>query len=46
MKKEKTKKPYLQPKLTVHGDLRAITAMKGSTKVEAGSPRTYNQDNN
>jgi hypothetical protein len=45
MKSENTKKPYSQPKLIVHGDLRVITAMKGSNRLEAGLPRTFNQDN-
>ena len=45
MKKEKAKQPYSKPKLTVHGDLRVITSMKGSNKTEAGSPKTFSQDN-
>jgi hypothetical protein len=39
------KKAYVQPKLTVHGDLRVITAMKASNMREAGMPRTFNMDN-
>ncbi len=36
------KLPYSAPKLTIHGDLRAITAAKGSNKNEAGQPKTFN----
>ena len=36
-----TRKPYSKPKLTVHGDLRLLTATKGGTKVESGKPRTF-----
>jgi hypothetical protein len=35
------KLPYSAPKLTIHGDLRTITAAKGSNKVEAGQPKTF-----
>jgi hypothetical protein len=35
------KLPYSTPKLTVHGDLRAITAAKGSNRTEAGQPKTF-----
>jgi hypothetical protein len=35
------KRPYSKPRLTVHGDLRVITAAKGGTKQEAGRPRTF-----
>jgi hypothetical protein len=45
MEKDPGKQPYSRPKLTVHGDLRAITTVKGSTKAEAPQPKTYNQDN-
>jgi asparagine synthase (glutamine-hydrolysing) len=34
--------PYSAPTLTVHGDLRTITAAKGSNRDEAGQPKTYN----
>jgi hypothetical protein len=33
--------PYSAPKLTVHGDLRTITAAKGSNRDEAGQPKTF-----
>jgi len=36
------KKPYSKPKLAVHGDLRVITATKGSNRRETGKPRTFN----
>ena len=36
------RKPYSTPKLKVHGDLRAITATKGSNRRETGKPRTFN----
>jgi hypothetical protein len=39
---EGRKKPYSKPKLTVHGDLRVITATKGSNRRETGKPRTFN----
>ena len=35
------KLPYSTPKLTVHGDLRTITAAKGSNRDEAGLPKTF-----
>jgi hypothetical protein len=35
------KRPYSKPKLTVHGDLRVITAFKGSNRQESGRPRTW-----
>jgi hypothetical protein len=38
---EGSKLPYSAPKLTVHGDLRTITAAKGSNKTEAGQPKTF-----
>ena len=34
--------PYSAPTLTVHGDLRTITAAKGSNRDEAGQPKTFN----
>jgi hypothetical protein len=34
--------PYSAPKLTIHGDLRTITAAKGSNRDEAGQPKTFN----
>jgi hypothetical protein len=34
--------PYSAPTLTIHGDLRTITAAKGSNRDEAGQPKTYN----
>lgn len=40
MKPPKGKKPYSRPKLTVHGDLRSITAAKRSTRADSGRPRT------
>ncbi len=40
MKDEKIKKPYSRPKLTVHGDLRAITSTKRSTRRDSSGPRT------
>ncbi|MFL6280554.1 MAG: asparagine synthetase B family protein [Vicinamibacterales bacterium] len=36
------KLPYSPPKLTVHGDLRTITAAKQSDRSEAGQPKTFN----
>jgi asparagine synthase (glutamine-hydrolysing) len=36
------KLPYSPPKLTVHGDLRRITAAKQSDRSEAGQPKTFN----
>jgi hypothetical protein len=35
------KLPYSTPKLTVHGDLRTITAAKKSNRREAGRPKTF-----
>ncbi len=35
------KLPYSVPKLTIHGDLRTITAAKGSKNNEAGKPKTW-----
>lgn len=35
------KQPYSTPKLTVHGDLRAITTQKGGNRVESGQPKTF-----
>jgi len=35
------KKPYQKPTLRVHGDVRAITKVKGGTKSDgAGTPKT------
>ncbi len=36
------KLPYSPPRLTVHGDLRKITAAKQSDRTEAGQPKTFN----
>jgi len=36
------KLPYSPPKVTVHGDLRTITAAKQSDRTEAGQPKTFN----
>jgi hypothetical protein len=33
--------PYSAPRLTVHGDLRTITAAKESDRAEAGQPKTF-----
>jgi hypothetical protein len=33
--------PYSAPTLIVHGDLRTITAAKGSNRDEAGQPKTF-----
>jgi hypothetical protein len=41
-KSDGQKLPYSAPTLTVHGDLRTITAAKGSNKSEAGQPKTFN----
>jgi len=38
---ERQKLPYAPPKLTVHGDLRTITAAKQSDRSEAGQPKTF-----
>jgi hypothetical protein len=40
-KDDGSKLPYPAPKLTVHGDLRTITAAKGSNRNEAGQPKTF-----
>jgi hypothetical protein len=46
LKEKNDKQPYSQPKLTIHGDLRVITAAKGSNLQDAGGrPKTYDQDN-
>ena len=44
MEKNSGTEPYSPPKLTVHGDLRAITAAKGSNLREVGKPKTFNMD--
>jgi asparagine synthase (glutamine-hydrolysing) len=36
-----TRLPYSPPTLTVHGDLRTITAAKEGNRTEAGQPKTY-----
>jgi asparagine synthase (glutamine-hydrolysing) len=41
-KDDREKLPYSPPKLTVHGDLRTITAAKNSDRSEAGQPKTFN----
>lgn len=41
-KEDREKLPYSPPKLTVHGDLRTITAAKQSDRSEAGQPKTFN----
>ena len=41
-KDDREKLPYTPPKLTVHGDLRTITAAKQSDRSEAGQPKTFN----
>jgi asparagine synthase (glutamine-hydrolysing) len=41
-KDDREKLPYAPPKLTVHGDLRTITAAKQSDRSEAGQPKTFN----
>jgi len=40
-KDERDKLPYSPPKLTVHGDLRTITAAKQSDRSETGQPKTF-----
>ncbi len=35
------KLPYSTPTLTIHGDLRTITAVKGGNRDEAGQPKTF-----
>jgi len=39
---DREKLPYSPPKVTVHGDLRTITAAKQSDRTEAGQPKTFN----
>jgi hypothetical protein len=39
---DREKLPYSPPKLTIHGDLRKITAAKQSDRSEAGQPKTFN----
>ena len=39
---DREKLPYNPPKLTIHGDLRKITAAKQSDRTEAGQPKTFN----
>jgi len=37
----RSKKPYRKPRLKVHGDIRALTGVKGGTRNDgAGKPRT------
>jgi hypothetical protein len=36
------KLPYSTPKLTIHGDLRTITAAKDGTRNDSGQPKTFN----
>jgi hypothetical protein len=36
------RRPYRSPKLAVHGDLRTLTATKGSNKADGGKPATRN----
>ena len=36
-----TRLPYSAPTLTIHGDLRTITAAKEGNREEAGQPKTY-----
>ena len=38
---DREKLPYSPPRLTVHGDLRKITAAKQSDRSEAGQPKTF-----
>jgi len=40
-KDDREKLPYSPPKLTVHGDLRTLTAAKQSDRSEAGQPKTF-----
>jgi hypothetical protein len=35
------KLPYTPPTLTIHGDLRTMTAGKGGNRKEAGQPKTF-----
>ena len=39
---DREKLPYSPPKLTIHGDLRSLTAAKQSDRTEAGQPKTFN----
>jgi asparagine synthase (glutamine-hydrolysing) len=39
---DREKLPYSPPRLTIHGDLRKITAAKQSDRAEAGQPKTFN----
>jgi asparagine synthase (glutamine-hydrolysing) len=39
---DREKLPYSPPRLTIHGDLRKITAAKQSDRTEAGQPKTFN----
>jgi len=39
---DREKLPYAPPKLTIHGDLRKITAAKQSDRAETGLPKTFN----
>ena len=41
-KSDRRRKPYSKPTLKVHGDLRVLTATKGSNRRESGKPRTFN----
>jgi asparagine synthase (glutamine-hydrolysing) len=41
-KDDREKLPYSPPKLTVHGDLRTLTAAKQSDRTETGQPKTFN----
>lgn len=38
---DREKLPYSPPRLTIHGDLRTITAAKESDRSEAGQPKTF-----
>ena len=35
------KLPYSPPKLTIHGNLQAITAAKGGSRTDGGQPKTW-----
>ncbi len=39
---DREKLPYSPPRLTIHGDLRSLTAAKQSDRSEAGQPKTFN----
>lgn len=41
-KSDRDKQPYTAPKLTIHGDLRAVTAAKGGDRDDSGQPKTWN----